>query len=295
MRALVPFLVLALTACPPPVQPPPVPGSADFTGDVLVTLDGEPLVSQGMIDTLTATMPEDQLAQMEASGQLDSMVDNLVTGELLYREALNRGLQDDPEVQQFLAMSAREALARKVLEDVSEEAVTDEAVAAAYEEKKVQFARPMVHARHILVADAATAEQVKAELEAGGDFAALAAQYSTDPGSKDSGGDLGWFEKRRMVAPFGEAAFNAEVGTLVGPIETNFGYHLIEVLDRREHTPLEEVRPQLESTLKNEAVQEYIKSLREGKDIVTVDATPEPATDVLDEVSPPEPAHDNDH
>ena len=99
-----------------------------------------------------------------------------------------------------------------------------------------------VRARHILfrategddeaLAEAlAEARDVRSQLVAGGDFAELAAQYSDD-GTAQRGGDLGWFGPGRMVAPFEEAAFGARIGQIVGPVETQFGYHLIEVTDR---------------------------------------------------------------
>lgn len=101
-----------------------------------------------------------------------------------------------------------------------------------------------VHARHILIStrpteDPATkaealakANDLKKQLANGADFAELAKEYSEDTGSGANGGDLGWFGPGRMVEPFEKAAFNARVGQVVGPVETQFGYHLIEVLGK---------------------------------------------------------------
>ncbi len=91
-----------------------------------------------------------------------------------------------------------------------------------------------VHARHILVATQEEAENAIKQLQAGQDFAALAAEMSTDESNKDSGGDLGWFGRGKMVAPFEEAAFNAEIGLYPFPVQTEFGYHVIEVLEHTE-------------------------------------------------------------
>jgi peptidylprolyl isomerase/peptidyl-prolyl cis-trans isomerase D len=98
---------------------------------------------------------------------------------------------------------------------------------------------PVVHARHILIrAPEPSAEQqqraqeLKERAESGEDFAALAREYSDDTGSATQGGDLGWFGRDRMVDPFAEAAFNASSGEIVGPVRTQFGYHVIEVLSR---------------------------------------------------------------
>lgn len=104
---------------------------------------------------------------------------------------------------------------------------------------KVTDTRPAedthVRARHILLNDKenpAAIQDIRRRIQAGEDFAAVAAQMSDDPGSGSNGGDLGWFGPGRMVAPFEEAAFGANIGTLVGPVETDFGLHLIEVNHR---------------------------------------------------------------
>jgi len=112
---------------------------------------------------------------------------------------------------------------------------------------KIRAVRPseetVIRARHILIRapeDNAEARQqarqkaleLKRQLEQGADFATLAREHSDDPGSAQRGGDLGWFGRGRMVEPFEEAAFSAPIGRVVGPVETRFGYHLIEVTGR---------------------------------------------------------------
>ncbi|MDH3403039.1 MAG: SurA N-terminal domain-containing protein [Acidobacteriota bacterium] len=122
-------------------------------------------------------------------------------------------------------------------------ALTADEVRAYYEEHAADYtSEEQVKARHILlrtgpertVAQAsAELEAVKARVEAGEDFAALAAELSDDPGSKARGGDLGFFARGAMVKPFEDAAFGAELGDLVGPVESSFGVHLIQVQARR--------------------------------------------------------------
>jgi len=86
-------------------------------------------------------------------------------------------------------------------------------------------------ARHILVSTKETCEDLKTKIEGGEDFADMARQHSTCP-SKEKGGDLGEFDRGRMVKEFDEVVFSGEVGKVLGPVQTQFGYHLIEVTKR---------------------------------------------------------------
>jgi peptidyl-prolyl cis-trans isomerase D len=140
-------------------------------------------------------------------------------------------------------------------------AVGDEEIRAYYENHQDDYTQDeQVRARHILlrVEDESQATAVEARLaairsrlEAGEDFATLAGELSDDPGSKTRGGDLGYFGRGAMIGAFEDAAFGATPGDLVGPIRTSFGFHLIEVLDKRPggRRALEEVRDEISSLL----------------------------------------------
>jgi peptidyl-prolyl cis-trans isomerase D len=115
---------------------------------------------------------------------------------------------------------------------------------AYFQEHHDEYAQPeQIRARHILVDTPELAAAAKKRLDAGEDFAKVAKEVSKDTGSGANGGDLGWFGKGRMVPEFEQAAFGAPIGTVVGPVKTQFGYHLIEVQEKRaaSTTPFEQV------------------------------------------------------
>jgi foldase protein PrsA len=107
-----------------------------------------------------------------------------------------------------------------------------ERLQTAMSQDVVPASQEQVHARHILVDSQEQADAVLAQLQSGADFADLARQVSTDPGSKDKGGDLGWFGRGVMDKPFEEAAFALQAGQLSDVVHGSYGYHIIQVLER---------------------------------------------------------------
>jgi peptidyl-prolyl cis-trans isomerase D len=172
--------------------------------------------------------------------------------EAHYEEHADNYLREEQRAIRYLAVEA--ARLRRLLP------ASDEDLMAYYEEHVEDYVLgEQGNARHILIripAGADDAQRADAKLHAdgvaeiaraGGDFAELAAKHSEDPGSKDSGGDLGWFGRGEMVAEFEEAVFNAKPGEIVGPVESQFGYHVIKVEGFRpeRQQPFEEVKEQV--------------------------------------------------
>lgn len=166
-------------------------------------------------------------------------------------------------------------LQQKLIESLDE--VTDEQINEEYEKMKKE-----IHARHILVEDKKTAEEVIAKLNDGSDFADLAKEYSTEPIAQQSGGDLGWFSPGKMVKPFDDAAFALPEKEISEPVETSFGFHIIEVLESREvelEQTLEELQPQIEATIKEGLFEDILVGLLQNADVEIKDDTLKTALD----------------
>ncbi len=154
----------------------------------------------------------------------------------------------------------------------AEVTVSDTDLHAAYDKAKSSLLVPEKrHARHILITgkdDAsalAQAQQVLAQVKAGKDFGELAKQYSQDPGSASSGGDLGWAERGSFVAPFADALFGMSVGEIKGPVKTQYGYHIIRLdeIQAGKGKSFEEARPDLEAQLRRDRATDRFGEIQE--------------------------------
>ena len=197
-------------------------------------------------------------------------------------DVFNQALKQQNKTVDMLKTEARSSMAiQKMLEETlaGKIAVTPQQAQDFYDKNPDQFKRPeQVRASHILItvpqgADVAAkaaakrkAEGVLKQVKAGGDFAALAKDNSQDPGSAVNGGDLGFFQRGQMVPPFDEAAFTMKPGSTSDLVETQFGYHIIRVMEKKEAgtVTIDEVRPQLEQYLQNVNRQREMQAFVDG-------------------------------
>ncbi|MGF1473122.1 MAG: peptidylprolyl isomerase [Rubrobacteraceae bacterium] len=220
-------------------------------------------VTQQDVDEEIETIKDQISEQAEAAGQ-----------DIGREEAFDEALSQADFTEEELRQDIREQLPIQLVQEevVGGTEPSEKEIKAFYDENKdLQFSTPEQRCiSHILFNkdQEQKAEEVKQQLEDGDNFAALAREFSQDPGSKEQGGDLGCQGEGSFVPEFEEAAFGADEGEIVGPVETEFGYHLIKVTETQpaETAPLEEVKPEIREQLaQQEEATEFEKWLDEQK------------------------------
>jgi peptidyl-prolyl cis-trans isomerase C len=225
-------------------------------------------VSDEEVDQEIAKIKEQVGDQARSSGQ-----------DMSNQEAYEQALKQNNITEDQLREDIRENLpVQKVQERVTGDAApSDKEIQNYYEKnKEAQFTTPEQRCvRHILFNkdQKEKAEDVKQKLENGGDFAKLAKEYSQDPGSAEKGGDLGCLGKGETVPEFEQAAFGAKQGEIVGPVKTEFGYHILKVTDVKteQARSLQEVESQIRSQLatekQSEAFNKWIEEQKKERNV----------------------------
>ena len=238
------------------------------TQEILATVAGEEITAEDL-NAFIQSMPKEQ--QMYASNPQfrQQIIDQLVNARLFAKYAEELKMDETEEFQKILNNAKKEILASMAIgETVKNAEVTEEELKGFYEANKQRFEKGgTVRAKHILVKEEAKCQEILEEIIAGKVFEEAAQQYSTCP-SGQKGGDLGEFGKGQMVKEFEDAAFSAEIGQVVGPVATQFGFHLIKVEEKNEATvaAFDEVKEQIRRNLvaqkQNQAYSDKVAELR---------------------------------
>ena len=269
---------LALAASVAMAQDKPAPSPATDADPVIITANGVAIHKSEFEGALKTLPPQYQQAAMASKKQF---AEDYLRMKLLAAQGAKEGLQNDPDVVSQLDLMRANLLATAELKKIEKNiTITDADVKAYYDANKKDYEQ--VHARHILIApkgspaappakegvkeltDAeakAKAEEIRTKLVAGGDFALLAKSESADTGSGENGGDLGAFGHGQMVPEFEAAAFAAKPGEITPVVKTQFGYHVIKV-ESHEVTPMEQVKPAIEKTLRQKKMQEMLEGMK---------------------------------
>ncbi|MGL4322106.1 MAG: peptidylprolyl isomerase [Paracoccaceae bacterium] len=231
------------------------------TADTVVATVGDTTITLGHMIAVRETLPE------QYQSLPDDVLFNGILDQLVQQTALQQSL-GTPSRRDALIVenTARQHLSGVALQAVVEAAVTDEAIQAAYDARfKDAVAQTEYNAAHILVDSEEKANALKAEIEAGADFAEVAKANSTD-GAAANGGDLGWFGVGMMVKPFEDAVLAAEVGKVTGPVQTDFGWHLLIVKETRvaAQPTIDDLRDELAAEVETKALEAHVATLTEA-------------------------------
>lgn len=230
---------------------------------VVATVNGTKLTLAHMLD-IKRQLPQ-QYKNLE-----DSVLFNGIIEQLIQQQLLASSVETPPSwLPTAMENQERNLLSTIVIDDIRAGALSETALQSAYDAKfPASGGEEEYQASHILLETEDKARELLKLLDAGADFATLAQEHSTGP-SGPRGGDLGWFGKGQMVPDFENAVLSMTPGTYAGPVQTQFGYHLILLTDRRvmARPSLEEVRGELEVELQNAAVETHLRTLMDGADV----------------------------
>ena len=200
----------------------------------------------------------------------DSVLFNGIIEQLVQQQLLASSFETPPSwLPTAMENQERNLLSTIVIDDIRAGALSEAALQSAYDAKfPAGEGEEEYQASHILMETEDEARAILTLLDEGADFATLAQEHSTGP-SGPRGGDLGWFGKGQMVPDFENAVLSMAPGAYAGPVQTQFGYHLILLRDRRimARPSLEEVRGELEVELQNAAVESHLRALMDGADV----------------------------
>jgi peptidyl-prolyl cis-trans isomerase C len=259
-----------------------MPAAGQAADDPVVAIVNGTKIHKHDLEAAQQHLP-DQYRQVPLQMIYDPLLEQVISSKLLLAQANKEKLADKPEVQAEIARARDDVLRNSLLQQAIAAATTEDKLKAAYAAQKSQpgFAQEEVHAQHILVSSEAEAREIIAQLDKGADFGQLAKEKSTDPSAKENAGDLGYFKRDAMVPEFSDAAFKIQPGT-VGqePVQSQFGWHVIKVLDRRTAVPtFEEKEADLREQASHDAVNQLVAQVHTGAQIQRFNLDGSPKTD----------------
>jgi peptidyl-prolyl cis-trans isomerase C len=247
-----------------PAAPPASPPSSAAPADPVVAKVNGQVIHLSDLQTAAQDLPPNA-RNLPPQTLYPMLLDQMIDGKALVIEARAAGLDKDPAVQRQIEAASERVLQTAMLTKAVGPSITEDALRARYQaEIAGKPGEEEVHARHILVDNEDLAKKIIAELKKGADFTALAKQYSKDP-SADHSGDLGFFRKDEMVPEFSAVAFALQPGQISDtPVHTQFGWHVIQVLERRQAQPatFEQARDELRQKAIQQGIQQALATAR---------------------------------
>lgn len=260
--------IAALAACNKTPQAAGPQPAADTTA-AIATVNGSP-ISRAEYDLYVKNILQGKQQELTPD-QKNQVADDLINMKVLAEQADKDGLQNAPDtIAQLDLLHTRvlaDAASQKYIKSIQP---TDAELHAEYETDIASMDKTEYKARHILVASKEEGEQIIKKLKGGAKFEELAKTQSTDTGSKNNGGDLGWFTTARMVKPFSDAVTALKKGEVTPePVQTQFGWHVIQLEDTRDKAPpsFDQVKQQLTNQLIRKKLQAYVADLKKNDKI----------------------------
>ncbi|MBN1635936.1 MAG: peptidylprolyl isomerase [Deltaproteobacteria bacterium] len=250
---------------------------------------GDAVILDSDLDALLANVPEQYRERYKSPKVQKEVLERLVDVKMLAWEARKRGLDAKPEVKLKIEYLIDQILAKELEADVTENAAVEEdEITAYYNDNTDKFSTPLrIKVRHILVDTQEEAVDVLGRIQKGEDFAELAKTLSKCPSAK-KGGDLGWISKGRMDPVFEKAAFEMEKDEISDVVKSSFGFHIIQVQDKKPATvkELSEVKSSIERILKQESMEDALEQLKAKiKQEITISINEEHFTEDVDNQS----------
>ncbi|MEG0961488.1 MAG: peptidylprolyl isomerase [Lachnospiraceae bacterium] len=236
--------------------------------DKIIAVSAGHEITEDELNDLIHNYPPEQQVYMSDPHARKQVMEQLIAFHLFHKMAVEDKITESKEYEELVEKVKVELASHMAATQIVEGIQVEEAEEKTfYEENPDLFAaQAQVSAKHILVDEEETANNIAGEIAQGLAFEEAAEKYSTCP-SKEKGGDLGYFSKGQMVPEFEKAAFAGEIGTVIGPVQTQFGYHLILVEDKKGGTvvPFEQAQAQIHQQLiqskQQEAYNAKIKEL----------------------------------
>lgn len=251
------------------------PADKDY---VVLRVGNEDIKKSEIANTWKAVFPGENAPAFDSldSKLKENIYRNIAGERIMLSEAYKSGVQNSETVKERIKQVDRQIVIEEFLRDKTQSALSDDALHAVYNDyvKSVGSGKEEIKARHILVKEKASADAIEKKLKKGGDFSKIAKEESQDEASGASGGELGWFAADRMTPEFSKAAFSLKKGEISAPVKTEFGWHIIQVEDRRKVVAptFEQMKPELKREAAAAAVRAYMEEMMKNVKITVVDA-----------------------
>lgn len=236
---------------------------ADVDGTKIYLSDVErTAASQGLIEEGSPLTPGQPIFQ--------KILDELIDQRLLALDALRQSLDQNDETRRRLSAARERILGNVLVENHLKNTVNETTIRRMYDEQaSLRDRGDEVQARHILLKDEETAKQMSKKLADGANFETLAREMSEDEGSRDKGGNLGYFTRDMLEATFTQTAFATNIGATSAPFKTEYGWHILQVQNRRKapEPSFEEMRSEIVNFMTYDEIQNILKSLRAQGDV----------------------------